>query len=400
MDTAIAEIAESRESAFFPSSVHRQEINRHFSDESESDFEPVVEIPLDGFLSGMSYRSILFRKYPDLVPVLEQVLADNDAEWGTYKLEKFKTCRTKVWFRQNVKTGVMGFRSNSCRERWCPPCAEVKKNLVARNCERYFNEHLRRGGIIRFLTITQKHSGTSLEEQIALAKKNLLRFRRTVEWKKFVKGSVWFMQTKWSYKSQGWHVHFHILLIGEYWPQTRVSEKWQKITGDSYIVDIRQVYEKELHSVIADIARYAGLPANLLEVPAEHRSEVVHATERSRMCGATGVCRKGVALCQPKIKIKLNDSCWRPMGSWDAVQHYAMAGDKNAEEMFVAGWNKEVFLNACSCQEYDDLLDVGAPGFLSPVEPMLPNLFSANERSPPGAGVCHYEGDGSTENVS
>lgn len=392
----MAEIAVGLESAVGaaePSSVHTQEINRHFSDESEPDFGPVVEIPLDDFLSGMSYRSILFRKYPDLVPVLEQVLSDNDERWGTYKLEKFKTCRTKAWEERNVKTGKMRWRSNSCRGRWCPACGEVKKNLVAGNCEKYFKGK----PFVRFLTVTQLHSGMSLDEQIALAKKNLLKFRRTKEWKKFVDGSVWFMQTKWSYRSQGWHVHFHILLIGEYWPQTRVSAKWQKITGDSYIVYIEQVYEKKLHSVVGDIARYAGLPANLLEVPVEHRSELVHTTERSRMCGATGICRKGVALCQPKIKP--DDSPWERMGSWDAIQHYAMAGDKNAEDMFVAGWNEEVFLNARSCQEYDEMLDVGSPGFLSPVEPMLPTLFSANERSPPGAGACHYEGDVLDENA-
>jgi hypothetical protein len=368
-------------------SVHNKEINRHFSNESESDFEPVVEIPLDEFLSGMSYRDMLFRKYPDLVPVLEQVSADHDEEYGTFKLEKFRTCRTTVWSERNEKTGEMRWRSNSCRERWCPACGEVKKNLVADNCERYFSGK----PLVRFLTITQKHSGVSLEEQIALAKKNLLRLRRTKEWKKYVEGSVWFMQTKWSRDSQGWHVHFHMLLIGEFWPQKRISEKWNKITGDSYVVDIRHVFEKKIHSVIGDIARYAGLPANLLDVPAEHRSEVVHATERSRMCGATGVCRKGVALCQPKIKP--DDSPWRPMGSWETLQRYAMAGDKNAEEMFIAAWSVAVFLNARSYQEYDDMLDVDSPGNLSPVEALPPSLFSANERSPPGAGACYYEGD-------
>ena len=70
-----------------------------------------------------------------------------------------------------------------------------------------------------------------------------------------------------------------------------------------------------------------------------------------------------------------------------------MAGDKNAEEMFAAAWSVAVFLNARSYQEYDDMLDVGSPGNLSPVEPLPPSLFSANERSPPGAGACYYEGD-------
>jgi len=404
METAVSEIAESRESAVSATSVHTKEINRHFFEnnsrtdqDSESDFASFEDSPLGDFLCGSSYRTILFKKYPDLLPVLEQVLADHDAEFGTYKLEKFRTCRTIVWVEQNINTGEVRWRSNSCRKRWCPRCAEVKKNLVARNCEEYFNRQLGRGRVIRFLTLTQQHSGKSLEKQIALAKKNLGKFRRTKEWKKFVDGSVWFMQTKWSYKSQGWHVHYHILLLGKYWLQERISEKWEKITGDSYIVDIRQVYEKKLHSVIGDIARYAGLPANLLDVPAEHRSEVVHATERSRMCGATGICRKGVALCQPKVKP--DNSCWKPMGSWETIQRFGMAGDKKAQELFLAGWEEKVLLNVCSYQEYEDLPDNESAGFLSPVSPMPPNLFSANERSPPGVGARHYEGDESVENA-
>lgn len=393
MESAIAKIADVPESAVSATSVHTQEINRHFLDESESDFAPVRESPLDDFLRGLSYREILFRKYPDLVPVLEQVLADYDEENGTYKLEKFRTCRTKAWSERNIITGKMRWRSNSCRGRWCPPCAEVKKNLVARNCERYFNKQ----PVVRFLTITQLHSGVSLEEQIALAKKNLLKLRRSKDWKKYVTGSVWFMQTKWSYKSQGWHVHFHILLVGLYWPHGRLSEKWLKITGDSYIVYIEQVYEKKLRSVINDISRYAGLPANLLEVPTERRQELIRATERSRLCGATGICRKGVALCQPKIKP--DDSHWERMGSWGTIQKFAMAGDKKAEDGFLAAWDEKVFLNARSYQEYDDFIDNNSAGNLSPVEPLPPTLFSPNERSPPGADACHYEGDISDENA-
>ncbi len=378
--------------------VHNKEINRHFSAESESDFEPDVEVPRDEFLAGMSYRDILFREYPDLVPVLEQVLSDNDEEDGTYELEKFRACRTNVWAEQNVKTGEMRWRSNSCRRRWCPVCGKVKKNLIADNCDRYFSRLLRKGYVIRFLTLTQLHSGMSLEEQVALAIKNLHKFRRTKEWKMYVDGTVWFMQNKWSDGSKsngipGWHVHFHMLLVGFYWPTDRISEKWRKITGDSYIVKIKKVYEKELRSVIGDIARYAGLPANLLEVPAEHRGEVVHATKGFKMCGATGVCRKRVALCQPKLKVKPDDSPWKPMGSWKAIQRCGMAGDKLAEEMFIAGWCIAVFLNARSYQGYDEMLDVDSPGHLSPVEPLPPSLFSANERSPPGTGARSYEGD-------
>jgi hypothetical protein len=39
----------------------------------------------------------------------------------------------------------------------------------------------------------------------------------------------------------GGMVHVHMLVYGHYWPQDDLSRRWLKLTGDSHIVDIRQV---------------------------------------------------------------------------------------------------------------------------------------------------------------
>jgi hypothetical protein len=40
----------------------------------------------------------------------------------------------------------------------------------------------------------------------------------------------------------GWNVHIHILYQGDFIAHSKLKSDWYKITGDSYIVDIRKVY--------------------------------------------------------------------------------------------------------------------------------------------------------------
>ncbi|RKX26309.1 MAG: hypothetical protein DRP45_03860 [Candidatus Zixiibacteriota bacterium] len=38
-----------------------------------------------------------------------------------------------------------------------------------------------------------------------------------------------------------WNLHIHVLLYGHYVPQSRISEYWNKLTGDSPVIDIRSI---------------------------------------------------------------------------------------------------------------------------------------------------------------
>ena len=42
-------------------------------------------------------------------------------------------------------------------------------------------------------------------------------------------------------KGRGWHVHLHVLVEGGYVSQRLLAADWQELTGDSCIVDIREV---------------------------------------------------------------------------------------------------------------------------------------------------------------
>lgn len=41
------------------------------------------------------------------------------------------------------------------------------------------------------------------------------------------------------------NIHVHLIVYGDYVPQRQISKEWHRITGDSYIVDIRQVKQRK-----------------------------------------------------------------------------------------------------------------------------------------------------------
>lgn len=374
-------------------SVHNKEIAQQISQNNFGN-EQDCERAFSRFLMDVDnsdfwkrrYREGRLKKFANLVPVSESALAEHDSTFGTNLLMSFWKCRTKAWAFYFPDTDRVKSVSNSCRGRWCPMCAEARVNVIAHNCF----EFLSKQKAVRFLALTFKHSGLPLDEQIRRDKKCYIRLTRRVFWKKYVTGSIVFMHVKENDEKTEYHVHFHIFLTGSYVPYEQLRAEWLKVTGDSFIVHIKSAYtEKELGQTIKDYSRYAGRPANLLDISAEHRLEVVHAFQGIQVYWKTGICR-AVSLSQPKYN--KGGSKGVPMGRIYAIKNSAAAGDfKALRACFVI--DKDIPFKMTPSFWGDDGSNDKPAGFLSPVEPMLPNLFSANERSPPGTGACHYEGD-------
>jgi len=337
---------------------------------------------------GRSYREWRLKEYAELVPVTESALAKHDLTYGSNFLVRFWKCRTMAWRSQDPETLLIRSQSNSCRLRWCPMCADARVSIITHNCF----EFLSKQKAVRFLTLTLKHSDVPLSEQIRRMKKSFVKLSRRVGWKKYVTGSIAFLHVKRNCEKTEWHVHLHIFLIGSYVPQRWLSVEWLKVTGDSIIVHVQAAHsEKELGKTIKDYARYAGRPANLLDVPAEHRLDVVQAFEGIRVCWTTGKC-KGVSLSP--LKYKQGDSKLVNLGRDSTIRRAAAAGNLDALRiLYCADRNIPYPGVAPSFRDDDDCDENGSPGFLSPVEPLPLSLFSANERAPPGRMPRHYEGD-------
>jgi hypothetical protein len=320
------------------------------------------------------YRAGRLAEFGHHVPVTNDLFREHDRIYHSRYLERWSECRTWAWYVRVLKTGKVRLHSNACRLRWCPICADAKARTIAYSCTDFFRDR----SDVRFLTLTMKHGDIALEEQVKRLLKCFASLRRTRFWKRYVTGSVWFVQTKWSYSSNEWHNHLHMLLTGKYMPQKGLSLKWLEVTGDSRVVDIRTVHN--LSRVVSDIVRYAGKPANLLKIPKERRLELLAATKNVRVCGKTGICSK-LILTQPHCEPGTTEK----IGSWATVMNLAQAGDLQARQILDASQNDTVLPVGVSVASVDDFLnhpDEYSLGGLGDIEEPCPN-----SRSPPDNSV-------------
>lgn len=126
-----------------------------------------------------------------------------------------------------------------CEYRICPVCGRVKGFKIRKKIKAMMGGLPQiRGNRLMFLTLTKKSNG-----QEGFTKENIKEFYRQVRE---------FMNRFYSIKSnsgaivqleigQDFNLHVHCVVFGAYFPQSILSNTWNEITGDSKIVDIKQI---------------------------------------------------------------------------------------------------------------------------------------------------------------
>lgn len=248
-------------------------------------------------------------------PVYPQYLAAErvydylDANKDRSRVDRLHSCRRTAWFVRNSDTGEVRVAANSCHLRWCPVCANSRRNYITHDVTDWIGNARRP----KFLTLTLRHSEQPLFFQIRRLYKSFIKLRRRKFFTKAVPGGIWFFQVKKSESDNLWHPHLHCLIYGDYMPIKHLKRLWYKATGDSEIVDIRPINDPR--GAAADVARYASSPGTLIGLSLDDSCELVDAMDGRRICGAWGTGR-AVSLRPPKIKDKQK---WVNIGSWPAV---------------------------------------------------------------------------------
>lgn len=98
---------------------------------------------------------------------------------------------------------------------------------------------------LRMITLTALNYGGSLRDQIDKLKKDFRRLRQRKSWKQHVYWGVAVIEVTRNHATRTWHAHIHAIYAGEYYPHDELSSEWHKVTGDSYVVDIRAIKDKE-----------------------------------------------------------------------------------------------------------------------------------------------------------
>lgn len=286
------------------------------------------------------------------------------------KADLLKYCRSNAWFTRHVDTGEVRVASNACHLRWCPVCAEARKNYIGHAVAEWI-ETLK---YPKLMTLTLKHHDVPLLTQVHDLYRYFKQLRKRKDFKDIVVGGVWFFQIKLSKTDSNWHPHIHCVVDGKYMPRTLLRRMWIEITIDSMIVDIKSV--KDPAGCALEVARYAAKPGPLKDLDLEHAVELVTTLHGQRICGTWGV-GKSVSLRPSKFTDK---DKWQGIGSWAMVMSMRRT-DPIAGAIFHAWHDHEPLPKNLDMSYNEDRLN-GLHRFMPHEYNNLDEIY-ATERGPP-----------------
>lgn len=297
-----------------------------------------------------------------------------EAAWSVYnfmddperrsKADLLSGCRQNAWFSRHRETGEIRIASNACHLRWCPVCAESRKNYIGHSVA----EWLLAQKFPKLMTLTLKHRDTTLHNQIEDLYRYFSQLRKLKDFRDLVTGGVWFFQIKQTGKAKEWHPHLHCVVTGRYLPRRLLRNLWHDITGDSIIVDIRSV--KDPAGCALEVARYSARPGPLKDLDLKDAVELVNVMHGRRICGTWGTGRK-ISLKPPKYEDK---DKWTSVGSWGMVMRNRKT-DVTCFAIHNAWLKKEPLPDGIDCHLHEERKR-GAHVFIAEENNVLEDIFS------------------------
>jgi hypothetical protein len=224
-------------------SVHPQETN---VDSPMTSTEGVAQTPLS---PSMAFRHSGWRHDRDLVR-----LALESTGTSRGRLSRWDQCGENAWvLRHPEQANRYRIAASYCHDRFCRPCSNARSNLAAMNLLSRLG-----GAQHRFVTLTLKSTTESLCSLVDKLYKSFRRLRSHTLWQQKVDGGAAFLEIKWNQNRQRWHPHLHLIVEGRYLPKELLRSAWHKVTGNSFIVDIKLIHSKE-HTA-RYVAKYASKP--------------------------------------------------------------------------------------------------------------------------------------------
>lgn len=239
---------------------------------------------------------------------------------------RFDTCGVNAHvYRHAADRERFQVRSEKCRDRWCVPCARERARQLAATLADHVAEKQ-----CRFITLTLKSSQEPLKLLIDKLLQSFKELRRTILWKATQRGGAAFMEVKWNPQRDRWHPHLHILSEGKFIPQHHLKRLWFRITGDSFIVDVRLV--KSRPDLCSYVTKYVTSPVSH-SVTNHHDllCEAIRALHGRRTATTFGSWR-GLRL----IALPESDE-WSYYGSWQDLVAHAEVNPWSEERRVLAG---------------------------------------------------------------
>jgi hypothetical protein len=195
---------------------------------------------------------------------------------------RMKQCCSLFKHRTCGSHTIKSYPTFRCKKLYCPDCAAERAARLSNQTEAKIREVMKtNSGRLCFLTLTIKNTPT-LEAGLAKMKKSFAQFKRKKAFKEHIKGYFGGFENPYKTREKGFNVHLHLLVLrGKFWNQSDISDAWREATGDSFVVDIREV--KDVYKGVRELCKYVVKPVDLLTMPDEQFREVVEMKKGTRM---------------------------------------------------------------------------------------------------------------------
>lgn len=212
-------------------------------------------------------------------------------------------------------------RCNTCRDRFCTPCAATRARTVAHAIIGLLGDQP-----ARFITLTIRSNDAPLTEQIDRLYRSFRRLRKTTLWVRHCYAAAATLEVTRNKTTQRWHPHLHVLAKGKYIPHADLKAEWLRITKDSPIVDIRLVKHRE--KAIRYLSKYVTKPmTHEYDTQPDALAEAITALKGRRLILLTGEW-KNLTVAEQH-----DNTTWTYVATLDSLLRRGIDGDATAVEI-------------------------------------------------------------------
>jgi hypothetical protein len=149
---------------------------------------------------------------------------------------------------------------NSCSVRVCPHCCCRRSRVLAARIDKFLVG--REQASLRYVVLSERNT-EDIAVGMALLWESWTRLRRSVRWKRKVKGCIVALEVTYNREEDTWHPHLNVLFEGEYFPQQELRQLWIEATQHrGEIVWISAVNQGTTQEMIKYVTKLSDLVGN------------------------------------------------------------------------------------------------------------------------------------------
>lgn len=240
--------------------------------------------------------------------------------------DRMARCGNHASFFMDPAAGKVRPWLSRCAHRLCPFCARARSAHVAEQLYKVMVQMSRP----RLLVLTVKSDDSDLTDQLANLRFWFRKLRKRKLWRSKVKGGCYVVEVTLNKDTGQWHPHIHVIFDGDYLPQQLLRTLWHEITGDSEIVWLQEVTDRD--GMSRELSKYIGKPQRLSTLTATQINDYATAIHGNRMVQSFGNTYGIEVTDEDKKDLNAPEIYRVPLGK---LMHYAREGHVTPQRLLL-----------------------------------------------------------------